>query len=106
MVVNRSAPSGPVVPGLYYEDVGKAIDWLCVAFGFSEIYRYGPPDRPEGAFLATGNGGSVALQISRVGQSPTWDDRAELRPPREGDAIGGRSSVRVEDGDADDAWHS
>jgi hypothetical protein len=29
MVVNRSAPRATVVPILVYEDVGKAIDWLC-----------------------------------------------------------------------------
>jgi uncharacterized glyoxalase superfamily protein PhnB len=36
---NRSAPSATVVPVLIYEDVGKAIDWLCGAFGFTERLR-------------------------------------------------------------------
>jgi len=39
MVVNRSAPTATVVPVLIYDDVGKAIDWLCGAFGFGERLR-------------------------------------------------------------------
>lgn len=40
MSVNRSAPTATVVPVLVYDDVGKAIEWLCGAFGFSERLRY------------------------------------------------------------------
>jgi len=36
-IVNRSAPSGTVVPVLVYEDVARAIDWLCGAFGFRDV---------------------------------------------------------------------
>jgi uncharacterized glyoxalase superfamily protein PhnB len=32
MIVNRSAPTATIVPLLIYDDVGKAIDWLCGAF--------------------------------------------------------------------------
>ena len=39
MVVNRSAPATTVVPILIYEDVGKAIEWLCAAFEFKERLR-------------------------------------------------------------------
>ena len=39
MVVNRSAPKATVVPILVYEDVGKAIEWLCDTFGFRERLR-------------------------------------------------------------------
>jgi len=95
MVENRSAPPGPVVPVRYYDDVGAAIEWLCSAFGFTEIYRYGPPDRPQGAFLSTGNGGSVSLGISRAGE---YDD-AELRQLRPGEPISGGVSVRLDDVD-------
>ena len=42
-MVNQSAPSAPVVPVLVYEDVAKAIAWLCSAFGFSERLRAGGP---------------------------------------------------------------
>ena len=47
MVINRSAPRATVVPILVYEDVAKAIDWLCDTFGFTERLR------------AAGPGGSV-----------------------------------------------
>jgi hypothetical protein len=49
MVVNRSSPGATVVPILVYEDVGKAIDWLCGTFGFRERLR------------AAGPGGSVVV---------------------------------------------
>ena len=39
MVTNRSAPTATIVPILIYEDVGRAIEWLCEAFGFSEHLR-------------------------------------------------------------------
>jgi len=39
MITNRSAPSGTIVPSLIYDDVGKAIDWLCDVFGFIERLR-------------------------------------------------------------------
>jgi hypothetical protein len=92
-IVNRSAPPGEVVPGLYYDDVDAAIDWLCGAFGFTERYRYGPPDHTVGAFLNVG-GSSVALSKARVGQPPDCDDTTELRPPR-GDFATGGVSVRT-----------
>ena len=41
MTVNRSAPRATVVPILVYEDVGKAIDWLCDTFGFREHLHAG-----------------------------------------------------------------
>ena len=39
MKVNRSAPTATVVPVLVYDDVAKASDWLCGAFGFWERLR-------------------------------------------------------------------
>jgi uncharacterized glyoxalase superfamily protein PhnB len=97
-MVNRSAPPGEVVPGLYYDDVEAAIAWLCSAFGFTERYRYGPTDHAVGAFLAVGES-SVALSETRVGQSPDWDDNTERRPPREDFRTSG-VMVRVTDVDA------
>ncbi len=35
MVSNRSMPGATVIPELAYPDVGKAIDWLCEAYGFT-----------------------------------------------------------------------
>lgn len=41
MIVNRSTPSATVIPVLSYEDVVKASDWLCDAFGFTVRLRIG-----------------------------------------------------------------
>ena len=35
MLTNRSIPACTVIPELAYPDIGKAIDWLCAAFGFT-----------------------------------------------------------------------
>ena len=96
MVVNRSRPAG-MVPSLFYEDVEKAIDWLCSAFGFTERFRYGPEGSVAGAQLAAGDG-VVTLSVARVGQSPGWGDSAEFRPPCNGE-VGVVLGVHVEDVD-------
>ncbi len=98
-MINRSRPPGPVVPTLVYADVGKAIDWLCRCFGFTERFRYGTDKAPAGAFLNVGDGGSVALTIARTGQSPTWNDDEQLRPPGPGE-VTHSIGVHVEDVDA------
>jgi len=71
MIKNRSAPPGPIVPILIYEDVSKAIDWLRDAFGFKERLRTAP--EPDGtihhAQLAIG-GGAVILTGQRGGDRP------------------------------------
>ena len=36
-----------MVPILVYEDVGRAIDWLCSVFGFSECLRAAGPGPPR-----------------------------------------------------------
>ena len=67
MIENRSAPPGPIVPTIFYDDVSKAIDWLCGAFGFTERLR--TPPEPDGSIhhaqLAVGLG-SVILTGSPV----------------------------------------
>jgi uncharacterized glyoxalase superfamily protein PhnB len=72
MVVNRSSPRATVVPILVYEDVGKAIDWLCGTFGFRERLR------------ATGLGGSVTHAQLDIAEGAVILGRqgAEFRPPR------------------------
>ncbi len=71
-VVNRSAPASTVVPVLVYEDVGKAIEWLCGAFGFTERLRApGSGGRVTHAQLSIGDGAAM------IGASG-----AEFRPPR------------------------
>lgn len=73
MIANRSAPPGPIVPCLTYDDVPKAIEWLCGAFGFKERLR--TPPESDGTVhhtqLAVGEG-SVILNGVPV---------AERRPP-------------------------
>jgi uncharacterized glyoxalase superfamily protein PhnB len=72
MVVNRSAPKATVVPILVYEDVGKAIDWLCETFGFTERLRAGGP------------GGSISHAQLEIGEGAIMLGRqgGEFRPPR------------------------
>jgi uncharacterized glyoxalase superfamily protein PhnB len=71
-VVNRSAPRATVVPVLVYEDVGKAIDWLCATFGFKERLR------------AAGPGGSIAHAQLDIGEGAVMLGRqgGEFAPPR------------------------
>jgi predicted enzyme related to lactoylglutathione lyase len=61
MLYNRSVPAGVMIPRLIYQDVDKAIAWLCGAFGFTERFR--TPPEPDGtihhAQLAFGSGGVI-----------------------------------------------
>jgi len=90
MLVNCSAPPGPVVPRLIYQDVGQAIHWLCGAFGFTERLR--TPPEPDGtihhAQLAVGQGSVILTGRSAV----------EVRPPNPNEYIESLS-VPVEDVD-------
>jgi uncharacterized glyoxalase superfamily protein PhnB len=52
MLISRTTGSASVVPELVYADVAEAVDWLCDAFGFTEIWRAGG----HRARLAYGNG--------------------------------------------------
>lgn len=64
MSANRSAPSATVVPVLIYEDVAKAIDWLCAAFGFRERLRVERGGVVGHAQLAANEG---AIMLGRQG---------------------------------------
>lgn len=87
-VVNRSAPASVVVPVLVYEDVDKAIEWLCGAFGFTERLRAtGPSGRVTHAQLSIGDGD---LMIGGSG--------AEFRVPRANE-VNQYVLVRVQDVD-------
>jgi uncharacterized glyoxalase superfamily protein PhnB len=56
-----------VVPLLVYEDVEKAIDWLCDTFGFTERLRAaGPGGNVSHAQLAIAEG---AVNLGRQGAS-------------------------------------
>ena len=99
MTKNRSNPPGTLVPSLIYRDIGAAIEWLCAAFGFEERLRAGPDGPPTHAQLLVGAGAAISLGTARTGQSPTWDDNAELAPPRQ-DFVSMTLTVRVDDVDA------
>jgi uncharacterized glyoxalase superfamily protein PhnB len=87
-VVNKSAPTSTVVPVLIYEDVDKAIGWLCGAFGLTERLRApGPGGRITHAQLSIGDGDVM------IGASG-----AEFRPPRLNDVYQ-YVLVRVDDVD-------
>jgi predicted enzyme related to lactoylglutathione lyase len=84
MIENRSAPPGPVVPVLAYEDVNKAIEWLCAAFGFTERLRIVMPDgTTHRVQLGIGEGAVVLVPVRK--------------PARAGNA---RVFVRVKDANA------
>jgi uncharacterized glyoxalase superfamily protein PhnB len=74
MTMNQSAPAATVVPILIYEDVGKAIDWLCGAFGFAERLRVERDGIVGHAQLVVAEG---AIMIGRQG--------GEYRAPRSGE---------------------
>jgi len=88
MVVNRSSPRATVVPILVYEDVGKAIDWLCGTFGFRERLRAASP------------GGNVTHAQLDIAEGAVMLGRqgAEFRPPRPNE-VSQFLHVRVEDVD-------
>ena len=88
MIVNRSAPRATVVPILVYEDVDKAVDWLCGTFGFKERLRAGRlGDSATHAQLAIAEG---AVMLGRQG--------GEFRPPRHNE-VNQYVTVHVEDVD-------
>jgi uncharacterized glyoxalase superfamily protein PhnB len=93
MPANRSKPPGTILATLIYDDVPKAVSWLCEAFGFTERLRAGSSH----AQLAYGMGG-VMLGQSRIGQGFASPDDAHFRQPRPGE-VSIVISVDVEDVD-------
>jgi hypothetical protein len=65
MIRNRSVPADLVLPHVFYEDLGAAIEWLSRAFGFVEHFRYGEP--VSGAQVHLGNAW-IMLSTSREGR--------------------------------------
>lgn len=89
MIINRSAPRATVVPILVYDDLEKAVHWLCSTFGFKERLRAGRPgDRASHAQLAIAEG---AIMLGRQG--------GEFQPPRPNE-VSQYVTVHVEDVDA------
>ena len=58
MIKNRSVPTSAVIPVLAYDDVAKASDWLCRAFGFKERLRIGD----HRAQLVFGDGAVILIR--------------------------------------------
>jgi len=65
---NLSVPSDTLVGHVVYEDLPRAIEFLCRAFGFREHFRYGPPDAPKGAQLLL-EGACIMVRTARAGSS-------------------------------------
>ena len=76
---NRTMPACTIIPELVYDDVGRAIDWLCEKFGFAERWRAGD----HRAQLSFGEG-TIAIT-----------------EPRTSTVLPGRQSVMVRVADAD-----
>jgi uncharacterized glyoxalase superfamily protein PhnB len=55
---NRSMPPGTFIPELAYDDVGRAAEWLCQAFGFRERLRIGN----HRVQLSFGDGSMVVIE--------------------------------------------
>ena len=82
-ISNRSAPAGTVVAYLVYDDVPRAADWLCNAFGFRKRLHAGDSH----AQLSIDGSGGVMLSKSRIGQglakpNTNQPDAADMRQPR------------------------
>jgi uncharacterized glyoxalase superfamily protein PhnB len=88
VLINRTMGSASVVPELVYDDVGKAVDWLCETFGFTEVWRAGN----HRARVRFGNGIVVVADA----------DAANGRQvPEPGESVHTHSTmVQVEDADA------
>jgi uncharacterized glyoxalase superfamily protein PhnB len=75
MIVNQSAPAATVVPILVYEDVGRAVGWLCDAFGFVERLRVEHGGSVAHAQLIVGDG---AIMLGRQGGTYRAPRRGEV----------------------------
>jgi uncharacterized glyoxalase superfamily protein PhnB len=94
MIQNRSKPPGTILPTLIYDDVPKAVAWLCDVFGFKERLRAGTSH----AQLTYGMGG-IMLGQSRVSRGFAASDLARFQQPRPGE-VSIIPSVHVDDVDS------
>jgi uncharacterized glyoxalase superfamily protein PhnB len=84
VLANRSVPSSTVIPELVYDDVERAVEWLCRVFGFSVRWQAGS----HRAQLHVGDGAVVVRD-----RPPDVDSGAPVP--------GACSSVLVRVGDVD-----
>jgi uncharacterized glyoxalase superfamily protein PhnB len=92
LIANRSVPAATVIPVLAYDDVARASDWLCRAFGFTERLRIADHRAQlvlgDGAVILTSRGseGRGAVLV-RVRDADRHHERAKesgariLHPP-------------------------
>lgn len=86
VTINRSAPAATIVPVLVYEDVAKAVDWLCGAFGFTERLRF-----------VSGDGKTRHAQLEYKGDAIMLGMQgAQFHPPR-ADEVNQYVTVHVDD---------
>ena len=83
---NRSVPSSAVIPILAYDDVAKASDWLCRAFGFKERLRIGDHRAQlvfgDGAVIlirGTNARGAVLVRVADAGAHHTQAKKSGAR---------------------------
>jgi uncharacterized glyoxalase superfamily protein PhnB len=89
VVNNRSVPTDTLLPHLTYRNVATAVEWLTRVFGFVEHFRYGNPDKPDGAQMRVGDGWIMV-----------HGPRESTRPPADVGFCTQSLSVYVEDVDA------
>lgn len=87
MLINRTTGSATVTPELVYDDVDKAIDWLCQTFGFAELWRAGG----HRARLSLGNGVVIIADA---------DPQYGRTAPKKGQPHSHAVMVKVDDVDA------
>lgn len=92
MIGNRSVPAATVIPVLAYDDVPRASEWLCRAFGFRERLRIGEHRAQltfgDGAVILTDRGARTGAAVHvRVDDADRHHERARrhgariLQPP-------------------------
>lgn len=82
MAGNRSAPVGPVIPVLTYDDVEAATAWLVEVLGFAERVLIGPGHRAQLTF------GAGSLIVADTGSE---------REVPDDDAVSASVMLRVDD---------
>ncbi len=80
MVINHSAPPGPIVPTLTYGDPVTAAAWLCRTFGFHEDLRWTDDDGVS--IRLTVGGGALVLRPPR--SEGTGENRVDWSAPIDG----------------------
>ena len=92
--VNHSMPAGAVIPELAYPDVRDAVEWICLAFGFTERLRIGD-HRSQLSF----GGGSVIVTDHWVDPGISSSEGSDSHPRVPAGGVNHSVMVRVADVD-------